>query len=110
MLYRVPPRILNQGGRAKGLVRGMVARRFPGLGFEGHRKVEATSFYESLILREGPAIAKEAVDFSALSRLGVVNGRAAGLAVQEGLKHPNRRLSQFSWLLSLEMWCRLHVS
>jgi len=106
MLYRVPPRILNQGGRAKGLVRGMVARRFPGLGFEGHRKVEATSFYQSIILREGPAVAKELIDFSALSRLGVLDGRAASSAVLEGLKHPNRRLSQFSWLLSAEMWCR----
>ena len=39
MLYRVPPHLLNKGGRSKGLVRQSVARRFPQLGFERQKKV-----------------------------------------------------------------------
>ena len=39
MLYRIPPHLLNKGGRSKGLVRQSVARRFPQLGFERQKKI-----------------------------------------------------------------------
>ena len=42
-LYRVPPDLLDRGGRSKGLVRDELARRFPDLGFERHKKVTAIS-------------------------------------------------------------------
>jgi asparagine synthetase B (glutamine-hydrolysing) len=110
MLYRTPPRVLNQGGRTKGLVRGTVARRFPALGFEGHRKVAATSFYQSVILNEGPALANAAIEFPALSRLGVVDGPAASAAVAEGFKQRNNVFLRFFLILGLEMWARHHVN
>ena len=75
MLYRTPPSILNEGGVSKGLVRGALARRFPALGFERQRKVAATSFYRSLLRREGPSLAGEAGDFPALAELGIINNR-----------------------------------
>ena len=52
-LYRTPPKLLNEGGRSKALVRHAVARRFPGLGFENQRKIAATGFVRSLIEAEG---------------------------------------------------------
>ncbi len=38
LLCRVPPRYLNQGERSKGLVRSVISRRFPHLGFEKQKK------------------------------------------------------------------------
>src|SRR5437588_460285 len=45
MLYRTPPLRLISDGRTKGLLRASLGRRFPALGFERQRKVEASSFY-----------------------------------------------------------------
>jgi asparagine synthetase B (glutamine-hydrolysing) len=109
MLYRTPPHVLNRGGRTKGLVRGTVARRFPSLGFEGHRKVEATSFYQSIIFREGPALADAAIDFPALSRLSVVDGTAVSAAVRGGLRQRHMFVRLFN-ILALEMWARKYVN
>ena len=53
MLYRIPPHLLNKGGRSKGLVRQSVARRFPQLGFERQKKVIATNFFNSTMLQDG---------------------------------------------------------
>ena len=106
MLYRTPPRILNEGGRTKGLVRETLARRFPALGFERQRKVLATSFFRSLLLREGPALADAAGDFPALSALGLVDGRATSAFVREELKRPDLRLGRIWLPLNLEMWIR----
>jgi asparagine synthase (glutamine-hydrolysing) len=107
LLYRTPPRILNQGGRTKSIVRGTVARRFPALGFEGHRKVHATAFYRSLMFREAPALASKAIDFPALSRLGIVDGKAASAAVREGLRQEDRLFQRFFQVFNLEVWARL---
>jgi asparagine synthetase B (glutamine-hydrolysing) len=106
MLCRMPPRMLNEGGRSKGLVRGTVARRFPGLGLERQRKVSGTSFFRSLLVREGPAVADEAGDFPALSALGVVDGRATRAFVCEELKQPSRQLYRVLQAIKLEMWVR----
>src|SRR6516164_10513747 len=106
MLCRIPPRALNEGGRTKGLVRGTLARRFPGLGLEWQRKVSAKSFFESLLLQEGPGLADAAGDFPALSALGVVDGRAARAVVREELNHPSPRIQRIWEPIKLEMWVR----
>jgi asparagine synthetase B (glutamine-hydrolysing) len=108
MLYRMPPRILNEGGRSKGPLRRMLARRFPALGLERQRKVVASPFYRSLLLRDGPALADKAGNFPALSALGVVDGRATRAFVCEALKHPGPQLER-SWVpVNLEMWVQSH--
>lgn len=106
MLCRIPPRALNEGGRTKGLVRGTLARRFPGLGLEWQRKVSAKSFFESLLLQEGPGLADAAGDFPALSALGVVDGRAARAFVREELNHPSPQIQRIWEPIKLEMWVR----
>jgi hypothetical protein len=74
LLYRMPPSLLYRGGRSKGLVRDTVARRFPALGFDRQRKVNATGFYLDILQREG-AQAWAAVEHGkALAALGVVDG------------------------------------
>src|SRR5262249_35973435 len=104
MLYRTPPRILNQGRRLKGLVRSTLARRLPALGFGEHRKLNATSYYRSLMLHEAPALVSKAIDFPALSHLGVVDGKAASAAVLEGLRQEDRLFHRLFHIFSLEAW------
>ena len=53
-LCRVHPTTLDRGGRTKGLVRDEMARRFPSLGFERHRKVSASTFFSERMAAEGP--------------------------------------------------------
>jgi hypothetical protein len=107
LCYRSLPTIMSQGGRTKGLVRGTIARRFPGLGLEEQRKVVAKSFYESVLLREWAALVDLAGDFPALSALGVVDGRAAG-AVVRGEGQASRKSKLFH-LIGAEMWTRAHA-
>ena len=107
LCYRSLPTFLSQGGRTKGLVRGTIARRFPGLGLEEQRKVGARSFYHSVLRREWAPLVDLAGDFPALSALGVVDGRAAGAAVRgEG---QTSRMSRLSMLICAEMWTRAHA-
>ena len=108
MLYRTPPRLLNAGGRSKGLVRETMAKRFPGLGLERQRKVLATSFFQSLLLREGPALADLAGDFPALSGLGIVNGAALAAFIRQALRQPGPRLQQIWHAINLEIWVRAY--
>jgi asparagine synthetase B (glutamine-hydrolysing) len=108
MLYRTPPRLLNEGGRSKGLVRRTLAQRFPDLGLERQRKVLATSFFQTLLLREGPALADIAGDFPALSGLGIVDGLALRDLVLQELKRPTRQLRRIWEPISLEMWVRAY--
>jgi asparagine synthase (glutamine-hydrolysing) len=110
LLCRTPPRLLNKGGRSKGLVRQTVATRFPGLGLERQRKVWATSFFQSLLLREGPALADLAGDFPALSGLGIVDGPALAAFIREALMQPGPQLQQIWQPINLEIWLRATAS
>ena len=87
-----------------------MAKRFPGLGLERQRKVWATSFFESLVLREGPALADLAGDFPALSDLGIVNGAALAAFIREALMQPGPRLQQTWQAINLEIWLRATAS
>jgi asparagine synthetase B (glutamine-hydrolysing) len=104
MLSLTPPRLLNQGGRAKGLVRGKVAQRFPSLGLKQQRKVSAKSFFDSLLLREGPALANAAGDFPVLSSLGIVDGPAVRTFVLGELKQPGQQFQRIWHVMKLELW------
>jgi asparagine synthase (glutamine-hydrolysing) len=108
MLCRIPPRLLNAGGRSKGLVRQTMAERFPGLGLDSQRKVWATSFFQARLLREGPALADEAGDFPGLSGLGIVDGAALAAFIRQQLRQPGPRLGQIWHPINLEIWVRAH--
>jgi asparagine synthase (glutamine-hydrolysing) len=108
MLCRTPPRLLNAGGRSKGLVRETMAKRFPGLGLVRQRKVWATSFFQARLLQEGPALADLAGDFPALSNLGMVDGPALAAFVRQALMRPGPRLEQIWHPINIEMWVRAY--
>jgi asparagine synthetase B (glutamine-hydrolysing) len=73
LLYRLPPEVLIEDGRAKSLVRQTVAKRFPALGFERQRKVNATRFYHGILQREGPAAWEHVGRGRELVELGIVD-------------------------------------
>jgi Asparagine synthase len=104
LCFRSMPHLFGVGGFTKGLVRGTIARRFPGLGLERQRKVMSVPFYQSLLLREWAALVDMAGDFPALSAVGVVDGRAMGACVRAE-RRPVRMARMFNWI-GAEMWVR----
>jgi hypothetical protein len=109
-LYRVPPHMLNEGGRTKGLVREMLARRFPELGFERQKKVIGVEFANDTFVSEIPKALREMGGARALADLGVVDQRQLDQAIARLASDPRERQgSHRLWhVLSLEAWVRAH--
>jgi asparagine synthetase B (glutamine-hydrolysing) len=112
MLYRTPPFLLIQGGRTKGLVRSSLARRFPNLGFGQQRKVEATSFYASLIYKDGRDIWNNLNGAQALGEMGIVDRRILQPTIEDLLaRRKDGAAAHRVWsTLNLETWARAHAS
>jgi asparagine synthetase B (glutamine-hydrolysing) len=109
-LCRVPPELLLRGGREKGLVRETVARRFPNLGFERHRKVMASEFFRTTLQAEGQAAWKRMGATPALVELGIVDRQAVDAQVTESLNTTNLRVANRLWeLLNLETWLQSRI-
>ena len=109
-LYRIPPASLNRGGRSKGMVRGMLARKFPHLGFERQKKVAATGFFCSVCLKEGAQVWQSLGGTPALSDLGVVDGQALDAVIKNILAKQQLRQAHRIWeVLNLEVWLRALV-
>jgi hypothetical protein len=106
-LYRIPPALLNRAGRTKGLVRGTLAQRFPGLGFEQQRKMALFSFYRDRVLTEGPSAWRQMGGVPSLGELGLVD--VPRLNANVTAIFSGRRLREFArvWdVLNLESWLR----
>jgi asparagine synthase (glutamine-hydrolysing) len=111
LLMRIPPHRLNHGGRAKGMVRHTLARRFPGLGFERQKKVAATSFYHRILLDEGPRVWKAMGGPRELSKLEIVDERMLESTVQTLFAGSQPQQLYRIWdVLGLESWLRAHVN
>ena len=112
MLYRTPPFLLIQDGRSKGLVRSTMARRFPNLGFGQQRKVEATSFYASLIYKDGREIWEQLRGTQALADLGIVDAGILNGTIETLLeRRRDGSAAHRVWsTLNLETWARAHIS
>ena len=107
LLARIPPHLLNRGGRAKGMVRHTLARRFPGLGFERHKKVAATSFYHRILLEEGPRLWRAMDGVRELARLEIVDGRMLESTVHALFAGAQPQQLYRLWdVLGLEAWLR----
>jgi asparagine synthase (glutamine-hydrolysing) len=107
--YRTNPEQLNRGGRSKGLVRSTVARRFPELGFERHRKVTALGFFASLCRREGPPLGEQHADFGALGALGVVDPAGARAFMRQAWLGSPKDIGRAWNLVNLESWARTQL-
>jgi asparagine synthase (glutamine-hydrolysing) len=109
-LFRIPPRLLNQGGRTKGMVRDVIARRFPDLGFERHRKVFAYGFFGSVVKTQAPAAWNRLGGGKTLARLGVVDQqRVETLAARLFSGEEPGELYRIWDILHLEAWVQARV-
>lgn len=103
-LWRVPPKLLDRGGRAKGLIRETLARRFPDLGFDRQRKVNATNFFRQNILSEFDTALVQLGGIPRLSALGILDADAWEEAY-ERIRTREHRLAPRIWqVLSTEAW------
>ena len=111
MLYRTPPQLLLRDGRAKGLVRGTVSRRFPSLGLDRQKKVAASGFYESVLREEVPHLWQSRGGAPALASLGVIDKAKTDDMVKEALGTFDRRNLRQVWdVVKLEAWVRSHMT
>jgi asparagine synthase (glutamine-hydrolysing) len=110
LLYRIPPDVLNRGGRAKGLVRETLARRFPGLGLDRQKKVIATDYFTSVMLGQGRRIWDRSGGPQALADLGVVDPARVNQAAERMFSSRTARAANRIWnILNLEAWVRPRI-
>ena len=104
-LYRTPPDLLNRGGRSKGPVRQMLARRFPGLGYERQKKVQAGAYLMGILHKEGRRAWERLGGAPALAALGIVDPKVLA-AEAEALLSGRRGGEVYRILdvLTLEAW------
>jgi hypothetical protein len=102
MLYRATPAALLEGGRAKGLVRGAMTRRFPDLALGTQRKVPGTGYFRRLVRDGLQAAAARYGDCRALTELGVIDRDASRRYASGGFADP---MTQWN-LVNLEAWVR----
>jgi asparagine synthase (glutamine-hydrolysing) len=108
-LYRVPPELLDRGGRSKGLVRHEVARRFPELGFERHKKVSAISYSRSVVLEEGERAWRASGGTPALEELDVIDEQAFERELRTILADRHEDSYRLWDVLNLEAWTRTRI-
>jgi asparagine synthase (glutamine-hydrolysing) len=109
LLYRTPPGMLIRGGREKGLVRDLLASRFPELGREWVKTVFMDGFLRSVVLREGPEAWRRLGGTPALAEVGLVDPERLRSFVEERLSdggHPTHEIRRIWNILSLEAWLR----
>lgn len=102
-LLRTPPRLLNDGGRAKGIIRRLLAERFPGLGFEKQKKVSMLDFFPQLVDEQWPGIWRRWAADSALVRMGIADARRFEAELHRA--QPRHAGRMVMWL-STECWLR----
>jgi asparagine synthetase B (glutamine-hydrolysing) len=110
-LCRTPPELLIRGGRSKAVVRQMLARRFPELGFERQRKLVANAFSRPLVTSEGARLWKSMGGVPALAEAGIVDPVQAEQIVQEVFARQAEGAYAYRlWdMLSLEAWLRARL-
>ncbi len=109
-LFYLDPVLLNTGRPGKGLVRSLLERRFPDLGFGNQKKVGATGTFRSLIENDSIRAWQELGGAIALEKLHIVNSTAINQFILETTKTKKTGAHSFSkWnILNIEKWVRAH--
>jgi len=119
-LVRTPPRLLHSGHRAKGILRGTLANRFPAGGFEDQKKILIIDFSTEMLTEQIPRAWEEYEGAPILSASGIVDETELQSAYQSSRRKLQGRergdgsnVLEFSALahklwsvLNLEAWAR----
>ncbi len=106
-LYRLPPALLLNGGRAKALARATIADRLPSFGGAWSRTVSGESYYTSLITREAPGAWRIAGGAQLLGELGVVDEVVVRTALADG--GSGIGMGQVWAATNLDVWLRARL-
>ncbi|MGH9225447.1 MAG: asparagine synthase-related protein [Acidimicrobiales bacterium] len=109
LLARVPPEVLNHGGRTKALVRQTLDGRFPELAFGQQRKVQAIPTLERVLRTQFAELWASVGPPRALADLGVVDLPKLETAAADAYSHPYRSLWRLFMLESLEVFARARL-
>jgi asparagine synthetase B (glutamine-hydrolysing) len=105
LLVRTSPHILNAGGRTKSVVRKSLARRFPQLGFDQQKKVDASRFFCGEMVAEGERAWKSLGGLSALTQLGIVDQKPLKANLDAILASDDGSEAYRVWdVLKMESW------
>ena len=105
MLYRTPPLLLSRNGRAKGLIREPMARRFPALGLNRQKKLAGTPFFASILRAEVPTLWRSRGGAPALVEMGIIDDQRVKAMVEDALADSGRQKLCRLWeLLNLDAW------
>lgn len=111
ILCAVPPELLLYGGATKGLVRELLARGFPGLGFERQKKIVIRRSLPHSVLGEGVHLWKESGNATELSVLGLADAGKLDAYLTSALQSENHRDTFRAWqIISTEHWLRARQS
>jgi hypothetical protein len=119
-LVRTPPRLLHSGHRAKGILRGTLANRFPAGGFEDQKKILIIDFSTEMLTEQIPRAWAEYEGAPILSASGIVDEtklqsayRSSRRKLQGRERGDGSNVLEFSALahklwsvLNLEAWAR----
>jgi asparagine synthetase B (glutamine-hydrolysing) len=106
-LYRLPPALLLNGGRAKALARATIADRLPSFGGAWSRTVSGESYYANLIKREAPGAWRIAGGAQLLGEHGVVDEAAIRTALADG--GSGIGMGQVWAVTNLDVWLRARL-
>jgi asparagine synthetase B (glutamine-hydrolysing) len=108
LLCRMPPNLLNRGGRSKGLVRQGLERRFPNAGFARQKKVSALAFFNNSLLKQGGEVWEAMGGAKALAELGVVDAKALDSKINMVLANNQAQEVYRLWEVSVvDAWLRV---
>jgi asparagine synthase (glutamine-hydrolysing) len=109
-LHRIPPKVLDRGGRAKGLVRDTIARRFPRLGFDRQRKVSAANYFASVLATAGREAWTRLGGATKLVSLGIVGPGLDAFAERAFTSRDTTQMHQILDIIQLEEWTRARAT
>jgi asparagine synthetase B (glutamine-hydrolysing) len=107
ILCAVPPQMLLRGGATKGLVREILTRRFPGLGFEKQKKIVIRRSLPRSVLGDGLRLWRERGKAPALPALGVSTAQKLDAYLTGALQSKNHHDTFRAWqVVTTEHWLR----
>ena len=109
LLARVRPERLYDDRRLKSLIRGVVERRFPGLGFASQKKHVVPDHFQRTLLGDATGMLLRA-GTPTLARMGIVDEREVRSFASTVRDHRQIGAATRCWeLLNFEAWARANV-
>lgn len=104
LLCRIPPERLAQNGRTKGLVRPLLSKRLPGLGFEQQKKAVVNHLFRDTLLSEGPGAWQALGGTPTLAKLGLLDGPEFASQMTQIFSGQSKQVGLIFDVLNLEAW------